>query len=111
MLEILVHLNAANLPDDRYLIEIEIPDNLKIKYLTKRNLPDGWHVHHVLPDTQKLGDDFIADRSAPVLKVPSAIVPHEYNYLINPNHPDSRRIKIRQKHRLVLDPRLLNMFK
>jgi len=58
-----------------------------------------------LLETQYIGDDFIKQNKAAVLKVPSSIVPDEYNYLINPNHPDSKKIRVLSTQRLVFDGR------
>jgi len=57
-------------------------------------------------ETQFLGDDFVKESGAAVLKVPSCIVPQEYNYLINPNHPDSSRIKVISETAMSFDPRI-----
>ena len=48
----------------------------------------------------------MAGRETPVLQVPSAIVPTEWNFLLNPNHPDFRRITIGLKQAVRFDPRL-----
>lgn len=56
-------------------------------------------------ETQYIGDDFVKDNEAAVLKVPSCIVPPEYNYLINPNHPDAKRITVVSKKQLTFDKR------
>ena len=56
-------------------------------------------------ETQFIGDDFVSQKNAAVLKVPSAIVPPEFNYLINPNHPDSEKIKVISTQPLQFDNR------
>jgi len=56
-------------------------------------------------ETQFIGDDFVKDNEAAVLKVPSCIVPPEYNYLINPNHPDAKRITVLSQKHLTFDKR------
>jgi len=47
----------------------------------------------------------VKGKSAAVLKVPSCIVPYEFNYLINPNHPDASKISVVSKTQLMFDPR------
>lgn len=108
LLEITAHLNGVmEIPTDRYLVEIEIPDTLKIQTLYIADLPKNWNAHPPSLLTQDLGDSFIQKMKVPVLRVPSSIVSKEFNLLINPNHPDSHKIKIISKERLAFDPRII----
>ena len=91
-LEVSVHLDLSeDLPLDRYYVEIFIPDEIKILELKAKDLPYEWKIYPPALETQYIGDDFVKDSKAAILKVPSCIVPLEYNYLINPNHPDSKK--------------------
>ena len=106
-LEVAVHLDITeDMPSDRYLVEIEIPDNLKIIEIPISKLPKGWDSKPPLLNTQQIGDDFIYKMKAAVLKVPSSIIHQEYNYLINPLHPDSKKIKVVSKKRFQFDKRI-----
>jgi RES domain-containing protein len=106
-LEVSVHLDLSeDLPTDRYYVEIEIPDDIQILELEIADLPDNWDSRPPILETQYIGDDFIKDNNAAVLKVPSCIVPKENNYLINLNHPDASRITIISISPLVFDPRM-----
>ncbi len=108
LLEITAHLNGVmEIPTDRYLVEIEIPDALKIQMLSIADLPKNWNAHPPSVFTQNLGDSFVQKLKAPVLKVPSSIVPQEFNLLINPHHPDAHKIEIISKERLAFDPRIV----
>lgn len=69
-------------------------------------LPENWDSKPPALETQYIGDDFVAQKSAAVLKVPSSIVPPEFNYLINPNHPDAIRIKVISTQKLAFDKRM-----
>jgi len=98
-LEIAVHLDLSeDLPMDRHYVEIEIPDDILISEVNPNNLPMNWNSNPPTTFTQIIGDDFVEQGYAAVLKVPSSIVPDEYNYLINPHHPDTKRIVIRRTH-------------
>ena len=55
--------------------------------LLAEDLPDGWNRFPPTPASQHLGDDWLATGRSPVLRVPSVIVPGEFNYLLNPAHP------------------------
>lgn len=108
LLEITAHLNGVmEIPTDRYLVEIEIPDALKIQTLSIADLPKNWNAHPPSVFTQNLGDSFVQKLKAPVLKVPSSIVSQEFNLLINSYHPDAHKIEIISKERLAFDPRIV----
>ena len=105
-LEVTVHLDfLEDLPTDRFYVEIEIPDDIEILELSIDQLPENWDSKPPILETQFIGDDFVSKKNAAVLKVPSAIVPPEFNYLINPNHPDSAKIKVISTQRLQFDNR------
>ena len=105
-LEVSVHLDfSEDLPTDRFYVEIEIPDDIEILELSIDELPENWDSKPPILETQFIGDDFVSQKNAAVLKVPSAIVPPEFNYLINPNHPDSAKIKVISTQRLQFDNR------
>ena len=107
ILEIAVHLDLSeDLPEDRYMVEIEIPDNIQIMEVKMEDLPDDWDAKPPSFTTQSIGDDFVSENEAAVLKVPSSIVPQEFNYLINPSHPDIQTIQVVSTYPLKLDNRL-----
>ncbi|MEP6794992.1 MAG: RES family NAD+ phosphorylase [Saprospiraceae bacterium] len=105
-LEVTVHLDLSqDLPKDRHYVEIEIPDDILILVVNPDDLPSGWDSKPPTILTQIIGDDFVEQDGAAVLKVPSSIVPKESNYLINPNHPDAKRIIVRSTSPMVFDSR------
>ena len=107
MLEVSVHLDLSeDLPTDRYYVEIEIPVNITIQEVKVEDLPEDWNSNPPTITTQTIGDDFVFQNESAILKVPSSIVPQEFNYLINPNHPDSKKIKVIGKISMNFDPRL-----
>ncbi len=105
MAEVLVHLSLSILPNDFVMVEINIPSKVSICELRTEELPAGWNSFpHRLP-TQKIGDDFVAERKSAVLKVPSAVVPGDFNFLINPYNPDFSAIKIAGQEDFPFDSR------
>lgn len=105
-LEVAVHLDLSeDLPSDRVYIEIEIPDDLTILEVELADLPSEWDAKPPTLITQFIGDDFVHSKAAAVLKVPSSIVPQEYNYLINPQHKDAKRIKVIHTSKMAFDQR------
>lgn len=106
-LEISVHIDLSeDLPKDRYYIEIDVPDTLFIQEINEKDLPKNWDAKPPIYVTQRIGDAFVSQNEAAVLKVPSSIIPDEYNYLINPNHPDAATIKITEVQKMNFDKRL-----
>lgn len=105
-LEVSVHLNLSeDLPADRYYVEIEIPDDIIILEIKTNDLPDGWDSKPPILETQFIGDDFVKENNAAVLKVPSSIVQQEFNYLINPNHVDAEKILVISVTPFIFDNR------
>lgn len=105
-LEVSVHLDfSEDLPVDRYYVEIDIPDEIIVLELRTEDLPENWNINPPSLETQYIGDDFVKYNEAAVLKVPSSIVPLEYNYLINPRHPEARKITVVSKKQLTFDER------
>lgn len=106
-LEVSMHLDLSeDLPTDRYYVEVEIPDTIILQEVKIEDLPEDWDSKPPGFTTQIIGDDFVYQNESAVLKVPSSIVPFEYNYLINPNHPDSKKIKVIGKTSMNFDQRL-----
>lgn len=106
MAEVLVHLSLAILPDDYMMIEIEIPDTLEIEILKSQYLDSDWNANPPQLSTQRLGDNFIYSKKYCVLKVPSAVVKGDFNYLLNPNHIDINKIKIIEITNFPFDKRI-----
>lgn len=107
MLEVSVHLDLSqDLPDDRLMVEIDIPDSVEVLQLASDNWPAEWNTHPPGRQTQLIGDNFVSQGAAAVLRVPSAIVSQEFNYLINPQHPEAREIRVITSAPFKFDSRL-----
>ena len=104
-LELLVHLDVAQ-PLPRLVAFAFDLDERFVEQLPLDQLPRDWRKLQGLIVTQRLGDEWLASGRAVALAVPSAIVPEESNYLLNPAHPAYARLKFRRPMPVVLDPRL-----
>lgn len=105
----LEHRVHINYPLKNFVIlTIDIPDSIAIEKLQVDTLPPGWETHGPkgYAICQSFGDIWINDTKAPVLQVPSAIIPQEFNFLINPEHKDSGKIKIIESRPFIFDSRL-----
>jgi RES domain-containing protein len=106
MAEIAVHTPLGCLPVDYFMVEIEIPTDAIIKEIFEMELPINWRSFGNRHLTQFIGDNFIKENEFPVLKVPSAVVQGDFNYLINPEHKDSDKISIIKTDGFGFDERL-----
>jgi len=105
-LELCVHLDPSDFPDDLVAIQAQIPEATMIEPIAAASLPHDWRGEPGPPQLRDLGDRWVASRRAAVLAVPSAVVPAELNYVVNPAHPDASRIAIGDPEPFTLDPRL-----
>ncbi len=104
--EIAVHSPLGILPKDYCLISIEIPDSIDIKDLKAAQLPEDWaSVPHAI-STQLIGDKFFKEGKYAVMKVPSVVVPGDYNYLVNPLHDVFAKVKVKKTERFSFEKRL-----
>jgi RES domain-containing protein len=106
MLERLVHLfddEGGRLPSSYQLLEV-LADEVPVKQLLPEVRPE-WRERPAL--TQLLGDEWLAQAESALARVPSAIAPRTWNYLLNPLHPEAARLKIVSATRELFDNRLL----
>jgi len=104
-LESLVHLN----PRVRFkyvAMRVKFNDAL-LEIFPSKSLPREWRVEPPPPSTKALGDLWVREARSAVLALPSVIIPGETNYLLNPSHPDFKKISIGRPERFAFDPRLL----
>ena len=111
MAEVAVHLNLALIPNDYLMLEINIPDFISILQIETSKLPLNWDLFPHILSTQKIGDDFIDDNKYCVLKVPSAVVKGDVNFLINPYHKDFKSIEINNSYSFPFNRRLFSVVK
>ncbi len=96
--EIAVHLNLSAAPENYILLTINIPEEIEVLEVDTNSLSDGWNKFPFTEQTRQLGSQLILENRYAVMKVPSAIVPGDFNYLLNPGHKDFGKItKIRQE--------------
>lgn len=107
MAEVAVHVTLATLPPDYRMISILIPDSVTIKKMRINQLPEQWQVFPHPIETQSIGDAFIFSNTHAILQIPSVVTQGDFNFLINPMHPDFKKIKIQSVEPFPFDARLL----
>jgi RES domain-containing protein len=105
-LEVLVHCDLDLLPSDLLAVEIEVPTQMQVTELTTSDLPRAWRRYPAPRTLQELGNSWLDEAATAVLRVPSAVVPTECNYLINPLHPDIKKVRVVRRFRFAFDERL-----
>jgi RES domain-containing protein len=106
-LETLAHLAAGDLPLNRYLVKIEVPDAVwKAAEIFDPRHHVGWDAIPAGRVSLDAGDAWAAARASALLIAPSVIVPEENNILVNPAHPDAARLRAKKLRRWTYDPRL-----
>ncbi len=89
------------------MIPVGLPKNLKIERVTVEGLPEDWRDLAARDQTQAIGMAWAKRKSSAVLAVPSAVIPAEINYLLNPLHPSFSKIEIGEPQAFITDLRLV----
>jgi RES domain-containing protein len=104
-LEMLVHLDSSELLQKYVLIGVEFDQSL-IMSVELSALSRHWRSDPPPPEIRSVGDDWVRSGSSAVLQVPSALVPGENNFLLNPQHQDFGRLSFGKPLAFRFDPRL-----
>lgn len=105
-LELFVHVDVDLLPNDLVAIAAEIPENLAVEMVKPANLPKGWRRYPASESLKNIGSHWATKCSTAILAVPSAIIPEERNYLLNPAHRDFKQVRVRRPIPFHFDPRM-----
>lgn len=82
-------------------------DDALVETIRTAALPSDWNDEPPPPSTKAIGDRWVKQARSAVLQLPSAIIPGESNYLLNPAHPHFRKIVIGKPEPFTFDPRLI----
>ena len=105
-LELFVNLERPNPPGDLVAISADIPETLTISRVPPAELPPSWRSYPPPEALADLGTRWARELKSLVLAVPSAVIPQELNYLLNPLHSDFKRIRAGKPEAFRFDPRL-----
>jgi RES domain-containing protein len=105
-LEMIAHLDTTALLPAYVLIEVTVPESL-VTSVDVATLPSDWRRYPAPAELRRIGDRWLDGKASAVLRVPSVLVAVEYNYVLNPGHPDFGRIRTGAPAHFPLDPRLL----
>ncbi|MDQ3747676.1 MAG: RES domain-containing protein [Acidobacteriota bacterium] len=105
-LEMLVHLNDEEILLSYSFATAEFNESLILPVEEFRALPENWSDSPPPLDIQRIGDEWANSRASVVLKVPTSVLPVEFNYLINKEHPEFSKVKFGKPQTFTFDERL-----
>ena len=105
-LERFVHTDADLEPSDLLAIPVEIRDDIAIDTVAVETLPADWRTFPAPPALAEIGDRWFRASRTPVLSVPSVVIPHERNFVLNPTHREFAQIVIGGSEPFSFDPRM-----
>ncbi|WP_120295026.1 RES family NAD+ phosphorylase [Paraburkholderia sp. BL23I1N1] len=112
LLETLVHQeigSTADLPDTYQLLRVQVDDGVTISEMAEATCPPDWRDDQAW--TQAAGTEWLTHATSALLKVPSAVMPFAFNYILNPAHEDAARIEISMAIDVRQDPRILRLLR
>lgn len=104
-LEVMVHGVSYETLQDYVCIVATIPKRI-IQEVDRKSLPGNWREDLPPAEVRELGDRWLNEQKSAALKVPSAVIPVEFNYVLNPRQKDFRKIEIAEPLSLAFDKRL-----
>lgn len=105
-LEYFVHLGRRDSRISFMSVRATVPDDIRSERIAAAMLPAEWKASPPLEATMAIGDRWCAELRSAMLSIPSAVVPGEFNILLNPKHPDFPRVSVSPPERFSFDPRL-----
>ncbi len=105
-LEMLVHLNNEEILLAYSFATAEFEESLILPVEEFCSLPENWSASPAPLEIQRIGDEWARAQASVVLKVPTSVLPVEFNYLINVEHPEFSKVKLGKPQTLTFDERL-----
>ncbi|WP_256004989.1 RES family NAD+ phosphorylase [Pedobacter deserti] len=105
VLEFASNVELEYVPEDLSITTYEVPDDL-LEVLKASQLPEDWAAIPTAQSTKDLGSKYFSDQRVLCLRVPSVVVPEEFNYLINPESKKINGVKVRGISRFKFDSRI-----
>lgn len=111
-MENMVHKMGQGILGAKFVVMIlDIPNELPITTITPQELSTGWKLESSYTQTQPIGSAWYEAAETLLLKVPSAVVPAEYNFVLNARHPDFTQVILKSKEPFVYDYRFISIDK
>ncbi len=105
LLEVIVHTPQKLIPDSMHLLKLFIPDDSPIGMIREDDLPGSWRQYPAPNILAEKGTHWALENETVALRVPSVLVPDEWNLLLNPNHSNFAGIRIESISPFQIDSR------
>ena len=105
IIEYFVHIESEHPPKDLVVVAVDVPEHVSRIRIPVEQLPVNWRQNPAPASLAAIGDAFAARQQAAILVVPSALVPLESNWLINPLHSEFGDIQVRAPEPFLYDER------
>ncbi|OLY92725.1 hypothetical protein BUE76_13115 [Cnuella takakiae] len=105
VLEYSVNVDLHLIPRTLQIIQLQVPDD-SITICNIPDLPGNWKDVPAPAHTQRFGSRLLQAKETLMIKVPSTVVPQEFNFLINPLHPGMQQVRVLAIEDFVYDPRI-----
>lgn len=105
-LEVFVHMEVEDAGIMFAYVQAEVPPEVEVRFMTVAQLPPDWRDIPAPDALAEIGDEWFEAKETAILAVPSVVIPSEYNYLVNPTHPDFTKFELSLPQAFELDPRL-----
>ena len=105
MLEILAHANTGRIPETQQYVIVDVPGSVSVEIVEENQLPEGWDSENNAP-ARAFGDRWLNQARTAILIVPSVIARLDQNALVNPLHPDAKKVIVSEPKKVIWDKRL-----
>ena len=106
LLELFVNTSGFLVSPTYSIITLSIPDDIEITEISARDLTANWRSTQARQALQQKGSNWLISQESLMMSVPSAVMPQENNYLINPDHADFGEVILQDIVDFEIDPRL-----
>jgi len=106
VLEALVHVDSSIMPE-HLVIRVDVPDALNITSIHIEDLRADWRTTPAPAELRNIGRDWLDADETALLKIPSVVVPQEFNVVLNPLHADFKKLRMGEPDSFSIDTRLL----
>lgn len=105
MLEILAHANTGRIPETQQYVIVDVPGSVSVEIVDENQLPEGWDSENNVP-ARAFGDQWLNQARTAIVIVPSVIARLDQNALVNPLHPDAKKVIVSEPKKVIWDKRL-----
>ncbi len=105
LLEILAHANIGRVPQTHQYVIAEVSKDVSVEIVEQSKLPLGWDSDNSA-SARAVGDQWLLEVRSAVLIIPSVIAKLDSNAIVNPLHPDSKKLIVSEPQKVIWDKRL-----